>query len=54
MERFLGQLSDEVAMRLVKSGNLKGRQITLKVMVSYMYVDKICRMGQKISLISGL
>ena len=36
MERFLGQLSDEVAMRLVKSGNLKGRQITLKVMVSYM------------------
>ena len=34
MERFLGQLSDEVAMRLVKSGNLKGRQITLKVMVS--------------------
>ena len=35
MERFLGQLSDEVAMRLVKSGNLKGRQITLKVMVSY-------------------
>ena len=33
MERFLSQLSDEVAMRLVKSGNLKGRQITLKIMV---------------------
>ena len=45
MERFLGQLSDEVAMRLVKSGNLKGRQITLKVMVSY-------RSNLQISLIS--
>lgn len=33
MERFVGQLSDEVAMRLVKAGNLKGKQITLKVMV---------------------
>ena len=33
MERFVGQLSEEVAMRMVKAGNLKGKQITLKIMV---------------------
>ena len=33
MERFLGQLSEEVAMRLAKIGEAKGRQIILKVMV---------------------
>ena len=48
MEKFLGQLSDEVAMRLVKSGNLKGRQITLKVMVSPDFTQFINRLGSTI------
>ncbi len=30
MERFLGQLSEEVSSRLIKLGNAKGRSITLK------------------------
>ena len=34
MEFFLGQLSDEVALRLTKVGNnVKGKQIVLKVMI---------------------
>ena len=33
VEKFLSQLSDEVALRLTKIGNSKGKQITLKVMV---------------------
>ena len=33
MERFLGQLCDEVALRLAKANDAKGRQITLKIMV---------------------
>jgi DNA repair protein REV1 len=33
MDKFLCQLSDEVSSRLVKLGNLKGRSITLKIMV---------------------
>ena len=34
MEFFLGQLSDEVALRLAKIGNnVKGKQIVLKVMI---------------------
>ena len=41
MERFLSQLSDEVAMRLVKSGNLKGRQITLKIVWEVIIVQQI-------------
>ena len=34
MEKFLTQLSHEVAQRLERAGHLKGRQITLKIMVS--------------------
>ena len=34
MEFFLGQLSDEVALRMTKIGNnVKGKQIVLKVMI---------------------
>ena len=34
MEFFLGQLSDEVALRMNKIGNnVKGKQIVLKVMI---------------------
>ena len=34
MEFFLGQLSDEVALRMTRIGkNVKGKQIVLKVMI---------------------